>query len=52
MLNHTPIKCVIMRGGTSKGVYFREDDLIEASYSRTARRLMEGTTYVSRSIMS
>lgn len=27
MLNQTPIKCVIMRGGTSKGVYFREDEL-------------------------
>ncbi len=27
MVNQMPIRCVIMRGGTSKGVFFHEDDL-------------------------
>jgi len=26
-VNQTPVRCVIMRGGTSKGVFFHEDDL-------------------------
>ena len=27
MPEQIPIKCIIMRGGTSKGVFFREQDL-------------------------
>jgi len=55
--NQTAVRCVIMRGGTSKGVFpvkvrfDQQGNVLEASYSRTARRLMEGTVYVSRNIL-
>lgn len=36
MINQKPIRCVIMRGGTSKGVFFHERDLPAAAAQRDA----------------
>jgi 2-methylaconitate cis-trans-isomerase PrpF len=36
MSGQQTIRCVIMRGGTSKGLYFREEDLPPAGPERDA----------------
>jgi 2-methylaconitate cis-trans-isomerase PrpF len=40
------IRCVIMRGGTSKAVFLRVADLPAGDTGRTARRIMEGDVFV------
>jgi 2-methylaconitate cis-trans-isomerase PrpF len=41
------IRCLWMRGGTSKGAYFLADDLPDdpAGTLRTARKLFDGTVF-------
>ncbi len=51
MNRQIPVRCVIVRGGSSIALS-ADGEIQEASYSRIACRIMEGTVFVRRSALA